>query len=52
MGLFRYWQIENGEGLPTNPDEKAAIAAVLEVKVTDIEWPAVQPRATQQRVSA
>jgi hypothetical protein len=53
MGIFRYWQIENGEGLPVSPDEKSAIAAALDVKVSDIAWPDVQaPPRVSQRVSA
>jgi transcriptional regulator with XRE-family HTH domain len=40
MGLYRYWQIENGEGPSPTADEKAAIAVAVGVKVGDIAWPA------------
>ena len=39
MALFRYWQIENGEGPELNVDEQAAVAAALGVKVSEIAWP-------------
>lgn len=39
MNVTRYWQIENGEGLPVTGDEQKAVAAALGVKVTDIAWP-------------
>lgn len=45
MGLYRYWQIENGEGPAPSPAEREAIAAAFTVKVTDIEWPKVARRA-------
>lgn len=45
MGLNRYWQIENGEGLPPSADEKTAVATALNLRVTDIEWPDVAQRA-------
>lgn len=35
----RYWQIESGEGSVPSADEKSAVAAALDVKVSDIEWP-------------
>lgn len=47
MGLFRYWQIENGEGAEATRDEKKAVAAALGVKVADIAWPGfAQSRAS------
>lgn len=39
MALFRYWQIENGEGPPVTPQEKAAIAEALSIRVSDVAWP-------------
>lgn len=39
MGLFRYWQIENGEGPEPSDTERADIARALEVKVSEIAWP-------------
>lgn len=42
MGIFRYWQIENGEGLPPSNEEKDAVAAALSLRVSDIEWPVVK----------
>ena len=39
MGLHRYWQIENGEGPASTADERKAVAAALDVKTVDIEWP-------------
>lgn len=41
MGLYRYWQIENGEGPSPNSDEKDAVAAALDVKASEIAWPEV-----------
>lgn len=38
LALFRYWQIENGEGPTVSDDEKGAVAAALHVKVSDIAW--------------
>lgn len=38
MHALRYWKIENGE-LEPDEDEKKAVAAALNVKVSDIEWP-------------
>lgn len=38
----RYWQIENGYGAEPSPDERAAVAAALGVKVSDIAWPEFQ----------
>lgn len=35
----RYWQIENGEGSEPDADERAAVAAALGVKVSEIAWP-------------
>lgn len=46
MGLYRYWQIENGEGPEITPDEQKAVAAALGVKVVDIDWPEVGVRAS------
>lgn len=37
----RYWQVESGEGSEPGADEKSAIAKVLGVKVSEIEWPEV-----------
>lgn len=39
LNVTRYWQIENGEGLPPTDDERFAIATALDVKVTEIAWP-------------
>jgi len=39
LNVTRYWQIENGEGLPPTLDERHTIATALEVKVTEIAWP-------------
>lgn len=39
LSTSRYWQIENGEGSEPRPDEKIAVAAALQVKTTDIDWP-------------
>lgn len=41
MRLFRYWQIENGEGNPPTPGEREAIAAALGVRLAEVEWPSV-----------
>lgn len=41
MGTFRYWQIENGEGPAPSRGEKNAVAAALDLQVSDIEWPAI-----------
>ena len=41
MSASRYWQIENGEGSEASKDERAAVAAALGVKVSDIAWPDV-----------
>lgn len=35
----RYWQIESGEGSEPHQNERAAVAAALGVKVSDIAWP-------------
>lgn len=39
LALFRYWQIENGEGPESSKDERQAVASALDVKVSDIAWP-------------
>jgi DNA-binding XRE family transcriptional regulator len=39
IGSFRIWQIENGEGQPVSDDEKDAVAAALDLRVSDIDWP-------------
>jgi transcriptional regulator with XRE-family HTH domain len=39
LNVTRYWQIENGEGLPPTKDEKAAIAKALSVSLPAIAWP-------------
>lgn len=44
MGSFRYWQIENGEGPDPSDEEKTAVAAVLHLRVSDIEWPDTSDR--------
>jgi len=49
MGTFRYWQIENGEGPAPSRAEKIAVAAALNLQVSDIDWPVIR---TAQRVSA
>jgi DNA-binding XRE family transcriptional regulator len=45
IGSFRIWQIENAEGPDVTPDEKSAVAAALNVKVSDIAWPESQRAA-------
>jgi transcriptional regulator with XRE-family HTH domain len=39
LNVTRYWQIENGEGLPPTKDERAAIAKVLGITPQAIAWP-------------
>lgn len=39
MSQARYSQIENGEGPEPKDYEKAAIAAALDVRLADVEWP-------------
>ena len=46
MNQTRYWQIENGEGLPPTKDEREAVAAALAVKVSEIEWPELGVKAS------
>lgn len=46
MGTFRYWQIENGEGPEPTNDERAAVAAVFGVRVSEIAWPHLEVRAS------
>ena len=46
MGLFRYWQIENGEGPEPSPIEREAVAAALMVKASEIAWPERQAAAS------
>lgn len=41
MGLYRYWQIENGEGPESSQSERDAVAAALDVKASEIAWPEV-----------
>lgn len=43
MHRLRYWQIENGEVVPT-AIERLAIAEILGVRVTDIAWPEIVER--------
>lgn len=40
LNLTRYWQIENGEGLPPTQAEQRSIASALGVTIADIAWPA------------
>lgn len=42
LGLYRYWQIENGEGAPTSDIERTAVAAALGVMVSEVAWPEFQ----------
>lgn len=42
MALYRYWQIENGDGPVATDAEKSAVAAALNAKVSDIDWPHAQ----------
>jgi DNA-binding XRE family transcriptional regulator len=42
LNATRYWQIENGEGPAATDDERAAVAAALGVKVSEIAWPEFQ----------
>lgn len=44
MSGTRYWQIENGEGAEPDREERTAVAAALDVRLTDIEWPARQAK--------
>lgn len=46
MGLFRYWQIENGEGPEPSDKEMSAVAAVLGVSVSDVAWPHLIEKAS------
>jgi transcriptional regulator with XRE-family HTH domain len=39
LNVTRYWQIENGEGLPPTTDERQAVATAFGVKVSGIAWP-------------
>lgn len=39
LNVTRYWQIENGAGLPSTTDEREAIAAALDVKPAAVAWP-------------
>jgi len=39
LALFRYWQIENGDGPEPSKAEQQAVATALGVKVTEIAWP-------------
>jgi len=52
MGLFRYWQIENGEGPLATADERTAIAAVLAVRPIDVAWPAPDDGQRRRALSA
>lgn len=45
LALYRYWQIENGEGPDPTKDEQAAVATALGVKVADIAWPIREAKA-------
>ncbi len=44
MSQARFWQIENGVGLPPTSDEKDAIAAALGAAAGQIDWPDI-PKA-------
>lgn len=46
LGLYRYWQIENGDGPEPSKDEKLAVATALGVKVGDIAWPEFAEKAS------
>lgn len=46
MNATRYWQIENGEGLEPTADERKAVAAALDVRVSEVEWPEMGTRVT------
>lgn len=39
MSQARYSQIENGVGKPPDKDEKDAVAAALDLAVSEIAWP-------------
>lgn len=41
LSASRYWQIENGEGSEPSVTEKNAVAAVLNVKVSEVAWPSM-----------
>lgn len=43
MGLYRYWQIENGDGPEPTRAEREAVAAALGVKSSQIAWPSGDP---------
>jgi DNA-binding Xre family transcriptional regulator len=51
MGTFRYWQIENGEGPTVTADEKRAIVAALDARVSDVEWSDVAVAVERERAS-
>lgn len=44
----RFWQIEHGEGAPLRQTERDAIARVLEVRPSTIDWPAMTPTRLQE----
>jgi len=44
----RFWQIEHGSGAPLRKRERDAIARVLEVPASVIDWPPMTPTALQQ----
>lgn len=41
LSRSRYAQIETGEGSVPRDEERAAVAAALGVKVSEIEWPEI-----------
>jgi transcriptional regulator with XRE-family HTH domain len=43
----RFWQIEHGEGAPLRQTERDAIARVLEVRPSAIDWPMMTPTRLQ-----
>lgn len=45
LSAARYWQIENGEGAAPSDDEKTAVARVLNVPPSAIQWPWIEQEA-------
>ena len=45
LSRSRYAQIETGEGSVPRDEERAAVAAALGVRVSEIDWPVVETGA-------
>lgn len=41
LALYRYWQLENGDGPGPSSEERHAVAKALGVTVGDIAWPEI-----------